>query len=82
MQALLAEILPRNAFYGDGLPIESSALDEIREAYRQSAVSFAWQSGDILLVDNMLMAHARAPFVGPRKIVVAMTDLCANGSAK
>ncbi len=33
-----------------------------------------WQEGDILLIDNMLAAHARSPFTGPRKVLVAMAD--------
>jgi len=27
------------------------------------------------LIDNVLTSHGREPFVGPRKIVVAMTEL-------
>ncbi len=66
--------LPRNSYYGDGTPIESSILDEIREIYQQEAIYFPWQSGDILLLDNMLTAHGRTPFVGDRKVVVGMTN--------
>ncbi|MEH2067462.1 MAG: TauD/TfdA family dioxygenase [Nostoc sp.] len=66
--------LPRNAYYGDGSPIESSVLDEIREIYQQETVTFSWQEGDILLLDNMLAAHGRMPFVGKRKIVVGMAE--------
>jgi len=69
------EDLPFNTYYGDGSPIEDSALEQIRESYRQAAVSFPWQEQDVLLIDNVLTSHAREPFVGPRKIVVAMTDL-------
>ncbi len=29
----------------------------------------------MILLDNMLVAHARDPFEGPRKIVVAMGDM-------
>jgi alpha-ketoglutarate-dependent taurine dioxygenase len=68
------EELPRNAYYGDGSPIETSVLDSIRDAYRRSTVSFPWQQGDILMLDNMLTAHGRTPFEGPRKVVVAMAD--------
>jgi alpha-ketoglutarate-dependent taurine dioxygenase len=77
--ALLAEYktedLPFNTYYGDGSPIESSVLNEIRDAYRQAAARFPWQEGDVLLIDNMLTSHGREPYEGPRKIVVAMTDL-------
>jgi hypothetical protein len=79
--ALLAEFkaedLPFNTYYGDGSVIEDSVLEEIREAYRQTAVRFDWCEGDILLIDNMLTSHAREPFSGARRIVVAMAELYA-----
>jgi len=68
------EDIPRNTYYGDGSPIETSVLDEIREAYQQASVSFPWQEGDVLLLDNVLVAHGRKPFVGKRKVVVAMGE--------
>ncbi len=78
-EAILAEFaeedLPFNTYYGDGSPIEAAALDQIREAYQQTAVRFPWQEQDVLLIDNVLTSHGREPFVGPRKIVVAMTEL-------
>jgi amino acid adenylation domain-containing protein len=78
-QSLLAlfgeEGLPRNVYYGDGTPIEDSVIDEIRGLYSQTAVSFPWQQNDILLVDNVLTAHARNPFTGPRKIMVAIGEM-------
>lgn len=68
------EDVPFNTFYGDGSPIESSVLEEIREAYEREKVGFDWQAHDILLLDNMLTAHGREPFAGPRKIVVSMVE--------
>jgi alpha-ketoglutarate-dependent taurine dioxygenase len=80
--ALLAEFkdedLPRNAYYGDGSPIETSVLDEIRALYEESAVTFPWQQGDIMMLDNFLATHGREPFGGPRRIVVAMAELYTN----
>src|SRR5262249_37293043 len=50
---LLAELeeadLPRHAHFGDGTGIKASILDEIRAAYMEETVTFAWQEGDILL---------------------------------
>ncbi|MEH2121097.1 MAG: TauD/TfdA family dioxygenase [Nostoc sp.] len=68
------EDLPRNAYYGDGSKIEASVIEEINEIYQQSAVTFSWQSGDILMLDNMLTAHGRKPFVGTRKVLVGMAE--------
>jgi alpha-ketoglutarate-dependent taurine dioxygenase len=66
------ENLPRNACYGDGSPIPDAVLDEIRDAFRQEMRSFAWHNGDLVLLDNMLVAHGRAPFSGPRRVLVGM----------
>ncbi len=68
------EDLPRNVYYGDGSPIEDSLLDEVRAVLEETKVVFPWYSGDVLMLDNMLAAHARSPFSGPRKVVVAMAE--------
>lgn len=68
------EDYPRNAYYGDGSTIESEVLANIREAYAQETIVFPWQAGDVLMLDNMLMAHGRKPFLGERKVVVGMAQ--------
>ena len=74
-EALLASggELPNDTCYGDGAPIEPGVLDELRAAYEAEMVSFPWQEGDLLMVDNVLVAHGRAPFRGPRSTLVAMS---------
>jgi alpha-ketoglutarate-dependent taurine dioxygenase len=68
------EGLPRNAYYGDGTPIDDATLDEIRAAYAKAEVAFPWQRGDVLMVDNMQVSHGRRPFKGARKTLVAMAE--------
>jgi alpha-ketoglutarate-dependent taurine dioxygenase len=68
------EDLPRNVYYGDGSPIEDEILEEIRGVLDQCMIRFPWQEGDVLMLDNMLAAHARAPFEGKRKVIVAMAE--------
>jgi hypothetical protein len=69
------EDLPRNVYYGDGTRIEDAVVAEISEIYEQQAVRFQWQPGDVIVVDNMLVAHARDPFEGTRKVLVAMAEV-------
>ena len=74
LSTLKEEHLPRNAYYGDGSPIEGSILEEIRQIYQQETVIFPWQEGDVLMLDNMLAAHGRKPFIGSRQVVVGMAE--------
>jgi alpha-ketoglutarate-dependent taurine dioxygenase len=67
-----ADRLPRNVLYGDGTRIEDEVMTLIGELYEANAVRFPWRRGDVIMLDNMLTAHARDPYEGPRKIVVAM----------
>ena len=69
------EDLPRHVYYGDGSEIEDAVMDHVGEIYEKNAVRFQWREGDMVTLDNMITAHARDPFVGPRKIVVALGDL-------
>jgi len=64
--------LPRNVLYGDGTPIEDAVLDEIRGAIEAEKRIFPWRNGDVLMLDNLLVAHGREPFTGPRRVAVAM----------
>ncbi|MFP3989066.1 TauD/TfdA family dioxygenase [Streptomyces sp. E11-3] len=68
------EDLPTNTYYGDGVPIPDETVAHLRAAYRSATTRFDWQRDDVLIVDNMLAAHGREPFTGPRKIAVAMAE--------
>lgn len=68
------EDLPNNTYYGDGSPIEPETLEELRRAYEAETFSFDWQRGDVLLVDNMLVAHGRESYQGERRVLVAMAE--------
>jgi len=80
LSAFHEEDLPRNVFYGDGSPIESAVLDEIREIYEREAVRFEWRQGDVLLLDNILVSHGRESFTPPREMLVIMAELFTNPS--
>jgi alpha-ketoglutarate-dependent taurine dioxygenase len=66
--------LPRNALFGDGTPIPAQTIETIRAVCREATVRFAWQDGDVMLLDNMLASHGRDPYEGPRQVLVAFGD--------
>jgi alpha-ketoglutarate-dependent taurine dioxygenase len=66
------ERMPRQVYWGDGSPIDDETMALVGRLYEACAVRFDWRQGDVVMLDNMLAAHARDPYEGPRKIVVAM----------
>jgi hypothetical protein len=62
-----------NVSYGDGSPIEREALGHVRSVIADETIPHRWRKGDVVVLDNLLAAHGRMPFSGPRKIALAMT---------
>jgi alpha-ketoglutarate-dependent taurine dioxygenase len=75
--------LPFDTRFGNGDPIGAGIVQTINEAYEANTVREPWQTGDLLLVDNVRTAHGREAFAGSREIMVAMADAVhlADGSA-
>ncbi|MFC4314151.1 TauD/TfdA family dioxygenase [Steroidobacter flavus] len=74
IDALGLENIPRNVHFADGSAIPDELFSEIRAVLAKHTVMFPWHAGDVLMLDNMLVAHARTPFKGARKVVVAMAE--------
>jgi alpha-ketoglutarate-dependent taurine dioxygenase len=66
--------LPTDTYYGDGGKIPDDVVAHLRACYRDASRRFDWRQGDVMVVDNMLTAHGREPFTGPRRIAVAMAE--------
>lgn len=79
VRAMMLEIfgrdgLPYNTYYGDGTPIEDEVIQHLQAAYDAETVMFSWEVGDLLVLDNMKVAHGRNPFTGQRLTLVAMGE--------
>ncbi len=75
MNMFTKEDLPRNAYLEDGAPLDDAFVKRLESLYWKHAIAFPWQSGDVLLLDNMLVAHARGPYTPPREMYVAMGNI-------
>ena len=69
--------LPANTYYGDGGRIPDDVMKHLREAYQAARLRFDWQREDLVVIDNMLTAHGREPYRGPRRIAIAMAEASA-----
>ena len=74
ISSMTPDELPYSALYGDGTPIEHSVQDEVAGLFEQGEIIEPWQTGDVMIVDNLLAAHGRNPFSGQRRIVVSLTE--------
>ncbi|MFE9860989.1 TauD/TfdA family dioxygenase [Streptomyces sp. NPDC005780] len=73
-QILPEEELPQSVRFADGSAIPDEYVIEVRDKGLDAAVDVDWRTGDLLLIDNVLVGHGRRPFTGPRRILVAMSD--------
>jgi alpha-ketoglutarate-dependent taurine dioxygenase len=66
--------LPYETCFGDGAPIPTAWIEAIRAAIAAETSRFPWRAGDVLVADNMAVAHGRAPYEGERRVLVALTE--------
>jgi alpha-ketoglutarate-dependent taurine dioxygenase len=71
--ALPEDELPQSVTFADGTPIPAEYVTQVRDRGLELAVDVDWQEGDLLVIDNVLVAHGRRPFTGPRRVLVAMS---------
>lgn len=74
LEAFGRELLPRNAFYGNGEEIGNETLQTLRVAYAQAAFDLDWLPGDVALIDNVQVAHGRRSYSGERQVLAALLE--------
>ncbi len=66
--------LPFNTSLGNGDAIGEEVVQAINETYEACTMVEPWQAGDLMLIDNVRMAHSREAFDGEREVLVALAD--------
>ncbi|MBD0423942.1 TauD/TfdA family dioxygenase [Streptomyces sp. TRM S81-3] len=72
-EVLPEEELPQSVTFADGRAVPAEYIAHIQETGLKLAVDVDWAAGDLLLIDNVLVAHGRRPFTGRRRVLVAMS---------
>lgn len=60
--------------FGDGTVVPLEPLRAALDACEANAVDLHWKAGDVCLVDNMTVLHARRVYEGPRRVLVSMVS--------
>ncbi|GGI95126.1 TauD/TfdA family dioxygenase [Streptomyces brasiliensis] len=66
--------LPFNTRFGDGGPITEDVVQLLNTTYEEHTRREPWQSGDLMLVDNIRTAHSREPYTGDREVLVGLAE--------
>lgn len=58
--------------HGDGTPLDFDAVQTACQIADEITFDVPWQTGDVALVDNYAVMHARRPFTGTRKVLASL----------
>jgi hypothetical protein len=62
--------LPFETSFGDGSPFTAADVETVNAAYDRVTTYVRWQPGNVLVLDNIRVAHSMAPFTGDRQMAV------------
>jgi hypothetical protein len=63
-----------DARLGAGQKLSSNEISVLVDAYEKNSSAGIWKKGDVLFLDNTITAHGRNPYLGRRKILVALAQ--------
>ncbi|KAK6195352.1 hypothetical protein SNE40_000802 [Patella caerulea] len=58
--------------FGDGSQMPRKIMEDLSATLDKLAVDITWHKGDVFMVDNRQVLHARRPFTPPRRILAAL----------
>lgn len=68
------QVIKSGIYLGDGTELSDEEIDIFTSLFDRHEVSWLWQPGDIMLLDNLLTAHGRNPYEGTRDVQVGLLD--------
>lgn len=72
-----AGVIPsyRGCRLGNGAAISDQDIALLRDIHRDTQVVIPWGPGDVVVVDNNVLAHGRTPYEGPREHYVRLAGI-------
>ncbi|MCA8984863.1 MAG: TauD/TfdA family dioxygenase [Planctomycetaceae bacterium] len=64
--------------HGNEQPLDAAGVQSAIRIADELTFDMNWQAGDAVLIDNRVVMHARRTFVGPRKVVASLGNMCLN----
>jgi alpha-ketoglutarate-dependent taurine dioxygenase len=58
--------------FADGELMDEEDIHKCAAILDESSVSFTWKQGDVLLIDNRQVLHARKSFETPRRVLAVL----------
>ena len=65
----------RSVVFGDGGAMPEEAMEAMARIFEEEAVAVPWMHGDVMLIDNLQVMHARQSFVNgtvPRRVLASL----------
>ncbi|KAJ4833353.1 hypothetical protein Tsubulata_002597 [Turnera subulata] len=66
--------------FGDGKPLPPDIVGDFINIVDEECVTIPWRRGDVMLIDNLAVLHARMPCFTPRRVLACLckSPLCAG----
>lgn len=65
---------PSGSFLDTGEKLAREEAETIHRIQEEIEISWQWRDGDLMILDNLQVAHGRNPYSGPREVHVALLD--------
>jgi alpha-ketoglutarate-dependent taurine dioxygenase len=70
----LTEFLQDFLRFGDGSVVPTEPLEFAHRLCENCAIELQWQAGDVALLDNYAVMHARRAFEGKRRVLASLVQ--------
>jgi hypothetical protein len=68
------QALPTGMTLGDGSRLTDEEIEQVNAILDEETLHWPWRAGDLMILDNLQIAHGRNPYEGQRETLVTLLD--------